>query len=102
MAQGKTLIIVLATLIVGFGAGFVLRPVIAPPEHAAIVAGPAPAAPAPAEPRGKQYFAAHLDEARQVMAQCAEGTVRGDECFNAEMAVTEADGRARHKRFFGN
>ncbi|MCE4542312.1 hypothetical protein N6H05_08165 [Sphingobium sp. WTD-1] len=101
MAQGKTLIIVLVTLIVGFGAGFVLRPVIAPVEQAQVVASPAPAA-SPAEPRGKQYFAAHLGEARQVLTQCAEGSVRGDECFNAEMAVTEADGRARHKRFFGN
>ncbi|MGC4250338.1 MAG: hypothetical protein QM605_02420 [Sphingobium sp.] len=100
MTQGsKTLIIVLVTLIFGFGAGFVLRPVIAPPEQAAIVASPAPAA--PAGPRGKAYFAAHPDEARQVLAQCMEGSVRGDECFNAEMAVTEADGRARHKRFFG-
>ena len=102
MTQGKTPIIVLVALIVGFGAGFVLRPVIAPAERATIVASPAPTAPAPAEPRGKQYFAAHLDEARQAMTQCAEGSVRGDECFNAEMAVTEADGRARHKRFFGN
>jgi hypothetical protein len=101
MTQGKTLIIVLVTLIVGFGAGFVLRPVIAPVEPAAAVASPAPAA-APADPRGKQYFAAHLDEARQILMQCAEGSVRGDECFNAEMAVTEADGRTRHKRFFGN
>lgn len=102
MTQGKTLIIVLVTLIVGFGAGFVLRPVIAPVEPTAAVASPAPAAAVPAEPRGKPYFAAHLDEARQLMAQCAEGSVRGDECFNAEMAVTETDGRARHKRFFGN
>jgi hypothetical protein len=103
MTEGKTLIIVPVTLIIGFGAGFVLRPVIAPVEQTQVVASPAlAAAPAPAEPRGKQYFAAHLDEARQVMAQCAEGSVRGDECFNAEMAVTEADGRARHKRFFGN
>ena len=98
MTQGKTFIIVLVTLIFGFGAGFVLRPVIAPVEQTtAVVAGPAPAG-----PRGKPYFAAHLDEARQVLTQCAEGSVRGDECFNAEMAVTEADGRARHKRFFGN
>ncbi|CAD7338150.1 hypothetical protein FIV32_09470 [Sphingomonadales bacterium 58] len=103
MAQHKTLIIVLVTLIVGFGAGFVLRLVIAPVEQAHVVASPAPAAaPAPAEPRGKPYFAAHLDAARQVLTQCAEGSVRGDECFNAEIAVTEADGRARHKRFFGN
>ena len=32
MTQGKTLIIVLVTLVIGFGAGFVLRPVIAPVE----------------------------------------------------------------------
>jgi len=102
MTQGKTLIIVLVTLIIGFAAGFVLRPVIAPVERTTMVAGPPAAPPAPAEARGKQYFAAHLDEARQVQAQCAEGTVRGDECLNAEMAVTEADGRERHKRFFGN
>ncbi|QUT05496.1 hypothetical protein KFK14_21435 [Sphingobium phenoxybenzoativorans] len=102
MTQGKTIIIVLVTLTIGFGAGFVLRPVIAPPEQTAIVSSPAPAAPATVEPRGKQYFAAHLDEARQILAQCMEGSVRGDECFNAEMAVTEADGRAQHKKFFGN
>lgn len=101
MTQGKTLIIVLVTLIVGFGAGFIFRPLIAPAEQTA-VAIPPPAATAPAKPRGKPYFAAHLDEARQVLTQCAEGSVRGDECFNAEMAVTEADGRARHKKFFGN
>jgi len=40
MTQGKTLIIVLVTLIIGFGAGFVLRPIIVPVERTAIVAGP--------------------------------------------------------------
>ena len=85
MTQGKTLIIVLVTLVIGFGAGFTLRPIIAP-----------------AEPRGTQYFAAHLDEARQVVAQCAEGTVRGAECAKAEQAVVEAEGRDRFKRFMGN
>jgi len=49
-----------------------------------------------------QYFAAHLDEARQVVAQCAEGTARGDECANAEQAVIEAEGRERFKKFMGN
>ena len=101
MTQGKTLI-VLVTLIIGFGAGFVLRPVIVPVERTAIVTGPPAAAPAPAEPRGAQYFAAHIDEARQVVAQCAEGSVRGDECANAEQAVVEAEGRDRFKRFMGN
>lgn len=102
MTQGKTLIIVLVTLLIGFGAGFVLRPVIVPADQAAAVAGPRPAAQAPSEPRGAQYFAAHLDEARQVVAQCAEGSVRGDECVNAEQTIVEAEGRDRFKRFMGN
>ena len=41
-------------------------------------------------------------EARQVVAQCAEGTARGDECANAEQAVIEAEGRERFKKFMGN
>lgn len=98
MIQGKAWIVVLVTLIVGFGAGFVLRPVIMPARQAVAIAP----APPPAEPRAVEFFAAHLDEARQILAQCMEGSVRGDECFNAEMAVTEADGRAQHKKFFGN
>jgi hypothetical protein len=101
VTQGKTLIIALVTFIIGFGAGFVLRPVIVSAERTAIVAGP-PAASALAAPRGTQYFAAHVDEARQIVAQCAEGSVRGDECANAEQAVTEAEGRERFKKFMGN
>ena len=98
MTQGKTLIIVLVTLVIGFGAGFTLRPVILPIGQ---TAGLAPAA-VPAEPRAAQYFAAHLDDARQVVAQCTEGTARGAECANAEQAVVEAAGRARFKKFMGN
>lgn len=101
MTQGKTLIIVLVALIIGFGAGFILRPAIVPVEPVTTVASPAPTVPVPTEPRGKQYFAAHLDEAHQVLAGCMDGSARGDECFNAEMAVVEADGRAQHKKFFG-
>ncbi|MFA7587797.1 MAG: hypothetical protein WCY11_16645 [Novosphingobium sp.] len=102
MTQGKTSIIAVVTLIIGFGAGFVLRPVIVPVERTTAVANPVPGVvPAPAGPRAKSWFAAHLDEARQIMAQCAEGSVRSEECFNADMAITEADATARHKRFFG-
>lgn len=97
MTQGKTLIIVLITLILGFGAGFTLRPVILPIGQ---TAGLAPAA-VPAEPRAVQYFAAHLDEARQLVTQCTDGTVRGAECANAEQAVVEADGKDRFRRFMG-
>lgn len=101
MMQGKTLIIALVALIVGFGAGFVLRPVIAPAGQTVAAAAPI-IAPASAEARGTQYFAAHLDEARRIVAQCRDGSVRGDECANAEQAVTEADGRARYRKFTGH
>lgn len=100
MTQGKTLTIVLVTLVTGFGAGFVLRPVIVPVSQRAAV-GTVPAAPT-AEARGTQYFAAHLDEAQQVVVQCADGSVRGEECATAQAAVTEAEGRARFKKFVGN
>jgi hypothetical protein len=101
MTQGKTLIIVLVTLVIGFGAGFTLRPVILPLTQTAAGAGAPLAAPAPVEARSTQYFAAHLDEGRRIVADCAQGTVRGDECANAEQAVTEGDGRDRFKRFMG-
>jgi hypothetical protein len=101
MTQGKILIIVLVTLIIGFGAGFVLRPVIAPVAPATIATAP-PVVAAPEAPRGIQYFLAHIDEARQVVAGCQAGSVRGDECANAEQAVVEAEGRERFKKFMGN
>lgn len=53
------------------------------------------------EPRGRQYFEAHIDEARAVHAGCQDGSVRGGECDNAEMAVKQADAKARTKRFLG-
>jgi hypothetical protein len=102
MTQDKTLIIAVIALFIGFGAGFVLRPVILPVGETAVVASPASTVPSPVEPRGKPYFAAHLEEARQVMARCTQGSVRGDECANAEQAVVEADGRDRFKKFMGN
>ena len=102
MTRGRTLIIALVTLTLGFGVGFVLRPVIVPVGPTATAASPPAAAVAPAAPRGTQYFAVHLDEARQIVTQCAEGSARGDECAHAEQAVVEAEGRDRFKRFMGN
>lgn len=55
-----------------------------------------------AEPRSAQYFAAHLDEARQIVKQCGDDAVRGDECANADMAVQEADSKARFRKFLGH
>lgn len=102
MLQGKTLVIVVVTLLVGFGAGFILRPIIAPPSRATAVVSPAPALPAPVAPRGTQYFVAHIDEARHVVAGCRTGTVRGGECATAEEAIIKVDAAERRKRFLGN
>lgn len=101
MIQGKAWIVVLVALVLGFGTGFTLRPVIVPIAPPAIPTLP-PAAQAVAELRSKPYFAAHLEEAKQVVAGCADGSVRGDECSNAEQAVVEAEGHDRLKRFMGN
>jgi hypothetical protein len=54
------------------------------------------------EPRAERYFAAHLDEAKQVVEECATGTARGAECMNAEMAVSKAEAKERTKRFLGD
>lgn len=102
MWQGKTIIIALVTLLVGFAGGFVLRPVIAPAQQTAPVAIPAPIAAAPSEARGTQYFVAHIDEARQVAAGCRDGSVRGGECANAEEAIIKVEAQERRNRFLGN
>jgi hypothetical protein len=100
--RGKAIIIALVALIVGFGAGFTLRPVIAPASQAVAAGEPAMAPPAETTPRVLQYFAAHLDEARKVVAGCQTGSVRGQECTNAGQAVTEAEGKERFNEFMGN
>ncbi|UVO49918.1 hypothetical protein M0208_05065 [Sphingomonas sp. SUN019] len=102
MSQGKTVIVVLVTLLVGFAGGFFLRPAIAPTQQTAPVAIPSPVAAAPSEARGTQYFVANIDEARQVVAGCRDGSVRGGECLTAEEAIIKVDAQERRKRFLGN
>lgn len=102
MSQGKTIIIALFTLVIGFAGGFVLRPIIAPTPQIATVAGASPAAPISSEARGTQYFVSHIDEARQLVAGCRDGSVRGGECATAEEAIIEVDAAERRKRFLGN
>lgn len=55
-----------------------------------------------AEPRSSQYFEAHIEEARQIVDGCRDGSVRGNECDNADLAVQKADARERTKRFLGD
>lgn len=101
MTQSKTLILVVLALVIGLAGGFALRPLIMPPgmatadNAASVIVSP------PAGPRGTQYFAANLDEARQIVAGCQTGSVRGDECANAEQAILAAEGRDHFKRFMG-
>lgn len=102
MSQGKTIILLLITLVIGFAGGFALRPVIAPRPQATIAAAGPPAAPVASEARGTQYFLAHIDEARQVVAGCRDGSVRGGECANAEEAIIKLDAAERRRRFIGN
>ena len=100
MTQGKNIFIMFVVLAIGFGVGFVLRPVIAPPEVAA-VGVPARASAQSTDARGIQYFEANIDEARQVLEGCRDGPVRGAECANAEEAIIKVGADERRRRFLG-
>jgi hypothetical protein len=100
--EGKTVVIVLVTLTAGFAGGFVLRPVIMPMQESDTNRVAPRALSIAAEARGTQYFLAHSDEARQVVAGCRDGSVRGGECATAEEAIIKVDAAERRKRFLGN
>lgn len=102
MRQSTIVILFLVALILGFGAGFILRPIVMPPGQATVAISPAPSAVLSAAPRGTQYFVAHIDEARQVVAGCRNGSVRGGECATAEEAIIKVDSAERRRRFLGN
>ncbi|MBW8297270.1 MAG: hypothetical protein K0M74_16040 [Sphingopyxis sp.] len=55
-----------------------------------------------AEPRRQLYFEAHIDEAREIVEGCRDGSVRGDECTNAERALSRNEAKERSKRFLGD
>jgi hypothetical protein len=99
MLKGKTGIIVLVTLVIGFTAGFILRPVVMPAANMTVAVGPPLAPVAAVQSRGTGYFEANIDEARRVVAACREGTVRGDECANAETALITVESKERFRRF---
>jgi hypothetical protein len=102
MAKRTAIIIAIITLVIGFAGGLVLRPVIAPAQQTVPVAVPSPIAAAPSEARGTQYFVVHIDEARQVVAGCRDGLVRGGECATAEEAIIKIEAQERRKRFLGD
>ena len=102
MSKGKIIIVALVALAVGFAGGFGLRPVIAPTRYNSVASAARPAATLPREARSIQYFQANIDEARQVVAACRAGSLRGNECANAEEAIIKVDTAERCKRFLAN
>lgn len=99
MPRRKPLILLFATLVVGFGAALIIRPAIISSNPMMIANSPLPPVVAPAAPRGPQYFEVHIGEARRVVAECREGTIRGDECNNAEAAIITVESKERFQRF---
>lgn len=99
MTRGRILIAAITLLTVGFAGGFALRPVIEPLPATKITATRSSVAPGEDTARGTQYFEANIEEARRVVAACRDGTIRGDECSNAETAIIAVDSRERFRRF---
>ncbi|WP_372784795.1 EexN family lipoprotein [Phenylobacterium sp.] len=52
-----------------------------------------------AQPRSLSFFAAHLDAAKSVVADCRSSAHRGPECEPAEAAVAAAARDARMREF---
>ena len=84
-------------LVIGFGAGFVLRPIVAPPT---ITTAPL-LVPKSTEARGVQYFEGNINEARRIVERCREGSARNAECANAEEAIIKVEAEERRRRFLG-
>jgi hypothetical protein len=99
MTNGKSLVAPIVLLFVGFSFGLALRPVILPATTIAVLSAKPSATSAQIDARGVQYFEANIDEARRIAAACRKGTVRGEECANAETALTAVESEERFRRF---
>ena len=99
MSRNRLFILLFVTLMVGAVAGFMLRPVFTPSNQTLVANNLPPPVAAPEAPRGTQYFETNIEEARQVAGACRDGTVRGNECTNAETAIVTVESRDRFKRF---
>ena len=98
MTRNRLSFLLFVTLFIGFGAGVVLGPVIMQPNQTMIANVP-PQVVASGAPRGTQFFEANIGEAQQVITACRNGTIRGDECTNAETALITVESKERFKRF---
>jgi len=51
------------------------------------------------QPRSSEYFVAHPEEAKRVVADCTAGSRRGEECANATAGVAAAESAERMKLY---
>lgn len=51
------------------------------------------------QPRSSEYFVAHPEQAKRVVADCKAGSHRGDECVNATAGVAAAESAERMKLY---
>jgi len=101
MANAKLIFGAIVLLVVAFAGGFVLRPVISPALAPSAAVPNSGVAAVSNEARGTQYFVSHIDEAREIVAGCGAGSVRGGECATAEEAIIKVEAQERRKRFLG-
>jgi hypothetical protein len=99
MTNARLGIVAVILLLVGLAAGLVVRSLLLPPQTAPVGVESPSSATIRSEPRGVQYFEANIDEARRVAADCREGTIRGDECANADTALVTVESKKRFHRF---
>lgn len=52
-----------------------------------------------AEPRSASYFEEHPQETAQVVADCKDGSHRGEECNNADFAAAKARRKESMERY---
>ena len=51
------------------------------------------------QPRSSDYFVAHQEEAKSVVADCKAGSHKGEECVNATAGVAAAESAERMKLY---
>lgn len=99
MAKTKLLVAAVVLLIVGFKLGILLRPAMLPSPPTEITVDPNSSGLVQHAARSVQFFEANVDEARRVLSACHDGTMRGEECANAETAITAVESKERFRRF---
>ncbi len=101
MKQSVTLVIAFAALVIGFGAGFTLRPVLAPAATASGAAQPSEAEATAAVRRYRTGFS-NFPNATLTLGECSPGTVApGVTCMTRIVLDSTAKGAVPQNRPIG-